>query len=220
MKKLLMLLVLLLGVLVGEVAWAGQASLVSDAEKQRLSQVWGRVVRQYSRFTRTAVPRLAIWNRPTEVNFFYQSQTHHVLVTTAAMRVFQGQDGEVAFFVGHELGHALVQHEPQQSERLLDFLRSIYLWPKAKGAPLSKREQETLPDMWGLCLMSAAGYNATDAAAGFGRMGMVKGTAYEWAARGQVVARWLDAHPSDQRRISLLSRAASAGLVQHCQGRR
>ena len=34
MKKLLMLLVLLLGVLVGEVAWAGQASLVSDAEKR------------------------------------------------------------------------------------------------------------------------------------------------------------------------------------------
>ena len=216
MKGVVVLLVLLV-VFAGAEARAGQTSLITQEEKVWLGQVWGRMAPQYRRFTPQPAPVLAVWNRPREVNFFYQPDHHRVLVTTAAMKVFHGQDGEVAFFIGHELGHALVQYAPQQSEKLLDLLRSLYLWPKGKGAPLSKRERETVPDLWGLCLMSAGGYNATDAAAGFGRMGMVNGTVYEWAARGQVVARWLDAHPSDERRISLLRRAASAGLVQHCR---
>jgi len=210
MKVFLLVLVVLLGAAAGEQSWAGQASLVSEAEKAWLVAVWDKISPQYRRFSRKAVPAFVV-RAERDLNFFYDSRSHWVVVTTPAVRVFDGKDGEVAFFLSHELGHALVLHEPKASGQLLAFLRSLYYWPKGKQAPLSPKERESLPDMWGLCLMSAAGYNPTDAGAAFGRIMSVRGTGYE----GQIT--WLDVHPSDQRRISLLHRATQKGLVQQCQ---
>lgn len=191
-------------------ASAGQPRLLSEEQRTWLIGIWDRMSPQYARFTRTPTPAFAV-EAKQEINFYYDSKIHTVKVTTPAVALFNGQEGEVAFFLGHELGHALVLREPRSSGVLLEFLRALYYWPKGKKAPLSKKESESLPDMWGLCLMSAAGFNPTDAGAAFGRLGSVAGTGYE----GRVT--WLDVHPSDQRRISIIHRAMKQGLVQHCQ---
>jgi predicted Zn-dependent protease len=201
--------------------WAQDTVQVSDAERQWLGRIYANVSTQYSKFSQQAKPGIAILNKPGEINFYYEPQTHRVLVTILAVKVFAAKDGEVAFFLGHELGHSLVAKEPAQSAKLLAFLRSLYYIgakdEMSRKAPMSKKESESLPDMWGLCLMSAAGYNPTDPAAGMGRMAVITGTSYEWAAGGQILNRWLNEHPADQRRISLLYRAIQAGLHKRCQ---
>ena len=126
---------------------------------------------------------LAVVNR-NEINAhtISVSTSQSVICLPATMAHFMGSDGELAFVIAHELGHAVddtckspdgrAHLVTPNAGRLATALGALL---DQSGAENEQQACEARADEIGLNLLTRSGYNAFDAAGAFGRLEMYSG---------------------------------------------
>ena len=182
-------------------------------------EVWERLAPVAAQAGLRPTPRVLVTPKPYPGAWYHGSW---IEVSEGMLQLLDGDGGEMAFVVAHESGHGLQRQNPAGTLVLHDLLQRLYYVrnPLRKRGEVTPKETETLADLWGFCLMAAAGYNFTRAYAFFGRLQGLSGTAWDRWGQGQGLAKeakiWKDVHAGDAHRISYLHRAAEHGLPQQC----
>jgi len=196
----------------------GKNALNRDpAQLQRLHAIARRLVPHATRFNKDAQK----WR--WEVNLISSKSVNAFCMPGGKIAFFTGlldslqlTDDEVATIMGHEIGHALLEHgRARMSEQLLKNIGlsaaalmlnlgqvSAELLAQAAQLAVSlpyARKQEADADLVGLELAARAGYDPRAAVAVWQKMSRYA----QRAARGQP-PQFLSTHPSDQNRIKMI----------------
>ncbi|MFQ5800005.1 MAG: M48 family metallopeptidase, partial [Bacteroidota bacterium] len=176
-----------------------------SAAKSRCQQVIEHIVRRFQE-SRYKVPefRILVTNKE-EMNAYAYSGYNVVEIPKRWCEFFAGDEGELAFTIGHELGHlvdkdyaARRRHQTRQESLLGRVPRHV------------ERELEARADEIGLKYLIGAGYNPYDAAAHFGRLLMFHG---QTGILDQLLGRIFSTHPVDNDRIANFRKI----LVRYCE---
>ena len=168
-------------------------------------QVTKRIVERFQK-GRYELPQfqIVITNK-AEMNAYAYSGSNIVEIPKPWCDFFAGDEGELAFTIGHELGHLLdKEYATQRSAQAKN--RSLL-----GNVPLHvQRELESRADEIGLKYMIGAGFNPYDAAAHFGRLLMFHG---QTGIMDHFLGRIFSTHPVDNDRIANFRKI----LIRHCQ---
>jgi len=176
-----------------------------------IEEVWQRLVSDLPSDL-PVQPSLRISDKPI-VNAWTSPGTGEVSVSQQMLGILGDNRGEIAFVLGHELGHVIgywtgqsakLQKEQMEADlgNLLSALNLVLESPEAKKNRYSQIE-EKLADAIGFHLIWHVGYNPYDAAGFFGKLQMYAGTTNP----GDRMWRpYLQDHPFNEDRIENLRR--------------
>jgi len=205
----------------GQLMRAAQQKNALNQDPQQLERL--------HRIARQLVPHATRFNKSAEkwrweVNLISSKSVNAFCMPGGKIAFFTGildalqlTDDEVATIIGHEIGHALLEHgRARMSEQLLKNIGisaaavilnlgdvSAAMLSQAANLAVSlpyARKQEADADLVGLELAARAGYDPRAAVAVWQKMSRLSQSSSQGAGRGQP-PQFLSTHPSNQNRI-------------------
>ena len=181
-----------------------------EDHKETVDQVWQTLVSDLPSGDLPVQPVLHISDEAI-VNAWATPKTGDVYITEQMLGLLGDNKDEIAFVLGHEIGHVLGYwtgmsaqlQKPQMEEDLGNLLSALGLLLESGEAKKNRYSQveERLADAIGFHLIWHVGYNPHDAAGFFGKLQMYQG------ATDPGVRMWMPYlldHPFDEDRIDNL----------------
>jgi len=139
-----------------------------------------------------------------EINAFSALEESEIIITTAMLDIIGDSEGQLAFVLGHEIGHLSLWNEDIDENNVIDFVSEftgtevLELILKVEEFNLRSQFLEYIADGIAIECMQETGYDALDAGAFFGKMQLKFGTT-DPTLRAQFP--FLDTHPYFEDRI-------------------
>jgi hypothetical protein len=155
------------------------------SEYQRVWKVWNKVLNTAAStwpVIASHLPTLALSTTTTEINAYAQWPANSVTVDYSLAELLSDSDSELAFVIGHEMGH-IIQYQSGQ----LEFVPS---------------DAEFDADVYGFLLSLGSGYDPYAIGGAFGKLMMATGTAALEAQQAQASSG--DPHGSFDDRIAIV----------------
>lgn len=183
-----------------------------QTDNDLLNRVWSRLELQSFGPSIGMPVQLSIGiEASVEANAYCDLGTGRILVTTTLLEVIGSSEGELAFVVAHEAGHAIGEyrgvHRQITSElawrdqnTLVGALNRLF---ETDGQALNRYQhpREIFADTVAVHALALTGYNPFDAGAWFGRMQMLEGTTDPWT---RALLPYASTHPFHEDRIESL----------------
>ncbi|MFQ5799894.1 MAG: M48 family metallopeptidase [Bacteroidota bacterium] len=184
----------------------------AQAQDELLNKVWKKLGADRPVEQLPVRLRLHVSHKP-EVNAWTTPRTGDIYITRQMLGLVGSSEGEVAFILGHEIGHVIgywtglgveLQRQQMQSD-LSSFLSILGLLFESEEERRNRYSQveELLADSIGLYILNDAGYNPYDAAGLFGRLQMYSGTTDPLT---RLWNPYISSHPFKENRIENLRR--------------